>query len=894
MSVVTRFAVTSARNAKRTLAALALLAVAGLVALTAGLDREGFPPINTPISIVSGTWFVDDAQAIDEEIVTEIEPAIAGVADVIEVQTKSLPNAFVAVVEFEPSVPSPVGTAAIEALGLAFPDGAEVSYTAVDAARFVGEFDLFVSVVATGSPLERQTEADALAAWLEADAEIERAALQALVTDAESPVDGSIEQRQTAFSRVALDSTGYAESVSIGIVRDPGSDLDVLAFSNHVTELLASAPTADSTITAITADFATGVQAQLDSLTANLIGGLLAVVFVGLVLIGWRAALLKAGFMLLVMLGVLVGLWAIGYTLNTITLFGLILTLGLLVDNAVVVTEAIDASADAPDPAEDDRSIGVIRTAINRVGSATLAGTLTTIVVFSPMLLIGGNLGEFVRPIPTTVIITLGLSFVLAMVAIPLAGRRLLAQGAGRAVGAPVVDAGARALSALARFSTGRGLVRRLTGLGLVGLSLASIGAGVVLAGRLDFSIFPAGKDANGLTVKAEFDPGTTVDEADRLAARIDQAVIDIVGDELVRSQYIVGNERELEVTVDLTPLGDRDTTAPEFVAAIEAELAGLDNARVAVGQIENGPPIADYPFAVQVSVDDTTVDAGNALAADIRAELLGSEIMAGGEPIEIVDAIISTDGLIARLNGERFVEVRAKYADATALTALLSTTEDQVRAFVGDNSQTGLGTDALAFDFGEESDNQDDFAALNVAGIVALVAVLALITIQFRSIVQSLLVFLAIPFSFLGVTGILTLTDNPLSFLAAIGFIALIGVSVNNTILLVDAANRARRLGATAQDAIAEAIAQRFRPLITTTLTTLAGLAPLAVADPFWESLGFTLMGGLVTSTILVLVAFPVYFVAIEAMRDTAKAVARRVFANGNTDHAEAYVKAA
>ncbi|MEM9714435.1 MAG: efflux RND transporter permease subunit, partial [Actinomycetota bacterium] len=839
-----------------------------------------FPPINTPISIVSGTYFVDDPARVDTDVLAAIEPDLAAVDGVVETSTRALPNAFVAIVEFESSISSEEGTTALRSLDLSLPDAAIIEFTAIDDAKFAGEFDLFVSVVDDGAdPATLQARAAELAAWLEADDEIAAADVQELLTEATSPSSGAVEVRQTSFSRVALDPSGFREAVNIGIVRASSSDLDVLEFSDHVNDLLddADAPVGEGTA-AITADFATGVRAQLDSLTTNLIGGLVAVVVVGLVMIGWRAAALKAGFMVLVVLGALVGLWAIGYTLNTITLFGLILTLGLLVDNAVVVTEAIDASTDEPDPREMDRSLGVVRTAIDRIGSATLAGTLTTIVVFSPMLLIGGILGEFVRPIPTTVIITLATSFVLAMVAIPVLGRRLLARGAGRALAGPAVDTGAAAVARLARFSTGTGAVRRATGAALVALSLVAVFAGVQLASRLDFSIFPAGKDANGLIVAAEFDPGTAVQTADELSARIDDAIVRVVSGELVRSQYVTGDDQELEIVVDLTPLDERDVTAPELVEELEVELGELDGARIAVTQVENGPPIADFPFAVQVSVDDDTLDAGRALAEDIRTDLLGRSFRSGGDDVEVVDAIVSTDGEVARLDGGRFIEVRAKYADTTGLTGLLSATEDHVRSTVPALDELGLAPGALAFDFGEESDNQDDFAALSVAGVVALVLVLTLIAIQFRSVAQSLLVFLAIPFSFLGVTGILTLTDNPLSFLAAIGFIALIGVSVNNTILLVDAANRARRAGSTASEAIAEAIGRRFRALVTTTLTTLAGLLPLTLADPFWESLGFTLMGGLVTSTVLVLVSFPVYFVTLEAVRDRTSAAARRV----------------
>jgi multidrug efflux pump subunit AcrB len=217
---------------------------------------------------------------------------------------------------------------------------------------------------------------------------------------------------------------------------------------------------------------------------------------------------------------------------------------------------------------------------------------------------------------------------------------------------------------------------------------------------------------------------------------------------------------------------------------------------------------------------------------------------------------------------------VRAAF-DNDDLTSNLSATEDLVKELFPPERllEAGLEADALAFDFGQESDNQDDFAALGTSGLVALGLMLLLLIIQFRSLLQPILVFLAIPFSFFGLTSALALTDNGISFFSAVGFIALIGVVVNNTILLVDSANQARRSGLGLADSIEQAVSRRFRPLIATTITTVVGLMPLALSDPFWEGLSFTLMGGLVSSTVLVLLSFPVYYLvltgAVEWMKD-------------------------
>ena len=882
-SPITTLAAGASRRWKLTIAFLIMALLTGGYAFLYGLDREGFPPVDTPISVVTGTYFVDDADRVDAEVVLPLMDAFAGVEGVKEVSSEAQPSAFVVVVELDDGVSSEDGTQRLIDLGVAVPEAATIDYRSVNAAKFVEEYDLLVSIVGPAGvdPTELQAIADDYATTLASVPDVERADVRDLLTESFDPETGEAETRQTRFTRVALEPGAYTDAITIGLVRADDSGLDVLGFSDLIDETLTT--TADELPqgfeAAITADFATGVRQQLSSLSSNLLTGLAAVALVSLLLIGWRVAVMTAGFMALVLLGSLTGLLAVGYTLNTITLFGLILTLGLLVDDAIVISESIDASRDEPDPGEDVEAVGVVRRAIDRVGTASFAGTLTTVVVFSPMLFIGGILGEFIRPIPATVIITLLVSFVFSVVFIPVIARLFLLRG--KASANPIVRAeqrAARGMGRLAAYPSGNGWRGRTVGFGLAGVAVAAVVTGIQLAGGLGFSIFPTGKDASGLQVSVEFPAGTTIEEAQERSAEVDAVVLDVLGPELVRSQYVRGNERVVDTFIDITPIGDRPTKAPEFVEQIEAGVVGIEGVRVSVNQTENGPPVLEFPFAVQISVDASTLAAGEQLAAEIRDDLLGRGFESGSDTVTVIDALVSTEGEVARVDGERFVEVRAKYDEDNGISGVLNTTEDYVTAEYGATlAARGLAADALEFDFGLESDNQDDFAALGVAGTVALVLMLLLITIQFRSLAQSVLIFLAIPFSFLGVFSALTVTDNPLSFLAVVGFIALIGVAVNNTILLVDAANQERRQGATAAEAIGAAVTSRFRPLITTTITTVAGLLPLSLADPFWESLGFTLMGGLVSSTILVLVAFPAFYLGLEAVRTPIRNAVRR-----------------
>lgn len=871
-SFITTIATTAASRWPITLAVWAAVVVIGVLAYAGGLAREGFPPVNLPIAVVDGTYFVDDPETVDADLAVPLQQAYSNVEGVADVQTFALGNAFAVVVEFEDTFTSPEGAAALTdaTAGLSLPPEASVEVRSIDATKFLEIYDLLVSITGPddASAEDLEVEAAKLEAYLAAANSVELAEVRDLLTEGTNPATGEDEIRRTRFLRVAFAETGrFDEAIAIGLIRNDGAGLDLLGFSDEINSLIADENVlSDGYSAAVTADFAVDIRSQISNLTGNLLTGLLAVAVVSFLLIGWRISFVTAGFMATVVMAALAGLWFLGYSLNTITLFGLILTLGLLVDDAIVISESLDSNRDE---AEDD--LGVVRTALNRVGTASLSGTLTTVLVFAPMLFVTGVLGEFIRAIPATVILTLLLSFLFSVVFIPAVAKPFLLKGP--ASNTPIIrveKAIGRGLGRLAEYPSSHGLKGVAVGAGIVVGALALIVGSFQIAATLGFNIFPPGSDANQLFVTAEFDPGTTIEDAQERSEEVDAIVLETLGDDLVRSQYINANERRVLAIVDLTPFNDRDTPAPTFVDRMNEKFAELQGMRVTAAPLENGPPVEDFPFAAQITVDDETVGSAQEVAIELRDQLIGSTLdKASGDETVITDAIISTDRQVFRSNGDRQIEVRASFS-TDDLTNNLNATEELVAdLFPGAELESrGLTDDAIAFDYGQESDNQEDFAALGQAMIVALVLMLLLLVIQFRSIVQPLLIFLAIPFSFFGVFTALSITGNPISFFVAVGFIALIGVVVNNSILLVDAANQGRRDGLRPGEAIGQAVSRRFRPLVATTITTVVGLLPLALSDPFWEALSFTLIGGLVSSTIMVLIAFPVFYLAVEKVR--------------------------
>lgn len=873
--LITLAALTAARRPRISLIFWGLLLLLGLYSYGSALDREGFPPIDLPIAVAEATYFVDDPTVVDADIAIPFEAAYAGAEGIDSIRTFSRANGFVGVIEFESFFSSSDGVAALQAVAApTLPEVVDLTIEPIDATKFADKYDLIVTIIGSAGQTadQLQTQAERASQLLATLSEVELAEPLDLLTASVNPATGEEEIRRTFFTRYADggDATS-TESIGVGLIRNDDVDADVLEFSDAVQAMI------DDDIglsvgfrAVIGADFADDIRSQLSSLSSNLFVGLLAVALVSLVLIGWRTAALTAAFMATVMLTSLIALWFIGYSLNTITLFGLILTLGLLVDDAIVVSESVDANRDAP-TGDGPGDLGVIRTAVDRVGAASFAGTLSTLMVFAPIAFVGGILGEFIRPIPITVILTLAVSFVLSVTLIPTLGRVFILRGPTST--SPAFRAQrriARGLGRLAAYPAGNGWRGRGAWLGLVALALVMIVNSFGAASRIGFNIFPPTKDSNALQISVDYDQGTTIDEARNLQAEIDEIVLSVLGNDARRYQVVNGNVRGSFAFVDLVPLGDREETSPGYVDKIEAATADVAGVRIVANSVDIGPPPDDFPFQVQISFDDEQAAAAEAFAAEVASTLPGMMLdKTSGDPTRVTTAFVASEGQVWRADGAPRLEVRAAF-DTDDTTSNLTAAEDLVleRWPAAELEARGLNSDALAFDFGIESDNQDDFASLGVALIFAIILMLLFLVVQFRSIVQPMLVFLAVPFSFFGVFNLLERTDNSISFFVGVGFIALIGVAVNNTILLVDAANQARRRGETPAAAISEAVEARFRPLVATTATTVAGLLPLALGDPFWEALCLVLIGGLMSSTVLVLTAFPALYLAVETAR--------------------------
>lgn len=866
----------------------------GLLSYTGLIKREGFPPVNLPIAIVQGVYVVNNPAVVDDQVAQPLQESISQIDAVEKVSTTTTGFGASVVASLSDGSSTEAIQDELESAinSTELPEDAQVQIIEFNAAKYLGQYDMILSVYAengaTAAELEKKaTEIAPLFSELE---EVSVSQVESLFETGFNPFTQQEETRQVAFNQVGRsevqgEDMEFFSTAVIGITGLGEDDLDIFELSEAVNSKLdeLNEQSSDDTVITVSADFTTFVSGQISSLQNNVVTGIIAILLVSTIIIGWRVSAIMAIFVLSV-LAVTIGiLYLIGLSLNVITLFALVLALGLFVDDATIISEAIDARKRKYKGYRE-----VIGRAVSSVGSASFAGTVTTILVFFPLLFISGILGEFIVAMPMTVITALMTSLVLSLTLIPWLSQytiltkksvantkanspwKLPAKGV-KWTGSFLAN-GIRSLRSKKHRWFGVG-----TGVTMFLVSIVFMVGAVYFAGQLGFNIFPSSKDTDEILLNIQYGDGTTITQAEEIAFATNEVVEQSIGAEMVELDYGgegLANTTSADARIQLVNFRERDITAPQLIERLEADLAtsGVDGVIYNVTQQDPGGPQSPIPYSMQVYSEDVSV--AMKASADIEQFISGLTLtLNNGDEAHVIITDKSDASKIFRTDGRQYVSVYAGY-DSDQVSELLQLTRDEVKEYYTTEKLIELGltgnqeTD-LGFDFGLESDNEESFQSLGQIGIFSLLAMFILLAIQFRSILKPILIFLAIPFSLFGVTFGLYITGNVLSFFAMIGFIGLIGIAVNNTILLVDAASRYKREGKGRVESIALGLEERFRPLVTTTTTTVVALLPLAIFDPFWEPLAVTVIFGLISSTILVILSFPAYYIAFDTVSD-------------------------
>lgn len=680
---------------------------------------------------------------------------------------------------------------------------------------------------------------------------------------------------------------------------------------------------------------------------AMLLGGFFAVLVLLVFLGNWRVTLAAALTLPLSVIGTFAGLHLAGQSLNLMSLGGLAVAIGLIIDDAVVVVENIERRlALHPDEPPGE----VVRRGTDEIFGAVAGSTLTTVVVFAPLGLLEGVVGDFFRSFAIALAISVVLSLVLAMTLIPaLVEHWLLSAG---------VLSSRRGLS-LARLEawyTRRvaGILRhrRLALLGVAGLVVLAVG----LARVMGTDFLPA-MDEGGFILDYWTPTGSSLAETDRELHQIEsilQADPDIqafsrrTGAEL---GFAATAPNRGDITVLLHPLGAREasvyevmdrvrlrieTELPEvrveFVQLLQdiigdlagnpepveiklfsADQAAAERSGVAIGSvIDTIPGLVDVFNGVQGRDPEVrvTLEPGaarrlgltNAEVSDqARASLFGAEAGSAREfdrlvPIvaRLPDSVRFDPDIVSRLpvvgpDGWAPLASLGSVQDTSEAAELQRENLRPLVAVTGRVSGSSLGAvmqrvraavakvplpAGVDLELGGQWVSQRRaFRQLFLVFLLASVTVLGVLVAQFRSYRGALAIALAAPLGITGAFLALVVTGVPFNVSSFMGLILLIGLVVKNGIILLDAAMRQREAGLGEEEALVEAGRIRMRPILMTTLCTLAGLLPLAFGfgsgSELQRPLAIAVVGGLTLSTVVTLVMLPVGLEWLGALRE-------------------------
>lgn len=855
------------------------LTIFGAMCYTTLMKREGFPSIDIPYSVIGGTYIVNDAAKVDGEVVKPLNDIILKESQVKSVQSNASGTSFDIAIEYKEGTDVAKVSKQLEQKikdANVVPQQAVTQFIIPKIGFTERGDDAIISLYAKekGSSQEKLVEeGEKLAAFLNGkklDTVDKVSVVESFIKGKDA--SGNEVASQSHFDRFGIRENGqnkFYDSVSVGVAQKKGTDVIKLDDQLRAAVDEYNGTQKDSGYQAtVSASYAPEIKEQISELQKALLEGLLAVLIIGSIVIAIRASIITVIAMITV-LAIAIGiLFVVGYSLNTITLFALILCLGLIVDDTIIMVEAIDAQRRRrTDPRK------AVKEATRKVSRAMVAATFTAALSFAPLLFVGGILGGFIRAIPVTVITSLLVSLFVALVFIPLFARYLLL-GKKQMGKKNVHEAAAGIEAKIAQFIGkpmlwARNSKKKLFAVGITAvlIGFTFIGVGGFLFQKVTFNIFPPSKDSNALAVNLAFDQDTSIEKAEEVADKADEIIAKRLGGNFEQAAYYTsGNAQSAMLSIHITPYDKRDVTAPQLVEQLDKDLQSLEGAKAKVSQQDVGPPAAGFTVRIE------TTDRENAmkLAKDLNKFLLNRELKRpDGTSAKIESTSISDASAYSRADNKLYVEVTGNF-DADDTTTLVTLAQQAVEKEYDEQKlqSYNLQKDVLHFDFGQEDENQDSFQTLALAFPILLLAIYVLLAVQFRSLAQPLLIFMAIPFSLFGITLGLYLSDNPFSFFAMLGFFALIGLSLKNTILLTDYANQLRREGRPAVDAAVEALGERFRPLVATSLTAVVSLIPLALTSPFWEGLTIVLIGGLLSSTFLVIVVFPYYYLGAEYLR--------------------------
>ena len=812
-------------------------------------------------------------------------------------------------------------------------------------------------------------------------------------------VDGAEEPSNYVFfgSGAAVSSAADEEpAVTLSVAKRPGAN--AIAVTNEVLkkiDTLRGVLIPSDVQVSITRNYGATASEKSNELLFHMLLAVAGVSLLILVALGWRESGVVALAIPSTLALTLLVFLLYGYTLNRITLFALIFSIGILVDDAIVVVENIVRHfhlRQNPESLRDWAQIAV--EAVNEVGNPTILATFAVIAAVLPMAFVGGLMGPYMRPIPIGSSAAMAFSLGIAFIVTPWAAIRMLRFGSS-----------AKHLQRREDFFTR--IYRRLMGpliahrprrwifLGAI-IALLLIAIGLVGIGWVKVKMLPFDNKSE-FQVIVNMPEGSSLERTAQAAREIAAAVrgepevtnyqiyagvaapFNFNG--LVRHYFMRRGANVADIQVNLVPKGRRKAQSHEIAKRVRPRVAAIAakfDARVAVAEVPPGPPVlqtlvaeiygpseegrlamakrvrdifkgtpgvVDVDWYIEADQPKARfiIDKEKAALHGISAETISEtlRIAVGGRSIELLHQPREKEDVnillelprSARVTPEELLALRVRSGDANALpepgttgVAPLVPLRELVRVeqtitdksiyhknlmpvtyVIGDVAGTiesplyailkmnkalralntrefgGSGakfeifnahlpfTDlrpALKWD-GEWQITIEVFRDLGLAFAVVLVLIYALMVGWFRSFLTPVIVMAAIPFSLVGILPAHGLLGAFFTATSMIGFMAGAGIVVRNSIILVDFIERRLREGLPLAEAVVDAGAVRFRPMLLTAMAVVVG-SSVILFDPIFQGLAISLMAGEVASLLISRMAVPVlYFMANQRRRD-------------------------
>ena len=754
----------------------------------------------------------------------------------------------------------------------------------------------------------------------------------------------------------------FSPAVTLAVSKKPGTNATRIADAViERLEQLRSTHIPDGVETTITRNYGQTANDKAVKLISKLAFATASVVLLVLVTIGWREAFIVGTAVIVTLMVTLFASWAWGFTINRVSLFALIFSIGILVDDAIVVVENIHRHRSL----KAGPLSALIPGAVDEVGGPTILATFTVIAALLPMAFVTGLMGPYMSPIPINASLGMLFSLAIALILTPWMSNRLLARQAVHTSADPTEgrlhQLVKRLMSPFLRESRGKTARIGLYG-GLVALIVIAVS--LVLTQSVVLKMLPFDNKSE-FQVILDMPEGTPVERSaavlDELAAIIETipevtnyqvyagtaAPINFNGP--VRQYYLRAAGNMGDIQVNLLDKHQRDRASHEIASDVRQTLAAIaarHGASVKVVEVPPGPPVMS-PIVAEIYGPDYTAqkqlgrnleqifkdtenisDIDSSVEADARryiiqvdrqrAALLGvsqaqassSVAMAlGGEDVTYVHLGREKEPIPVRLE----VAVKDK-ASISNLLSLKVRSRDGVPVpisqfanvaevpwddaiihkdllpvvfvtgdMAGDLDSPLYGmfdlTDAIeATEFsgqgieqryisqpdnpyyfsvkwdGEWQVTYETFRDMGIAYAVGLVLIFLLVVAQFRSYLLPLVIMAPIPMTVIGVLPGHALLGAQFTATSMIGMIALAGIIVRNSILLVDFIQQEQAAGTRLEDAV------RAKPILLTALAAMMG-AFFILDDPIFNGLAISLIFGILVSTLLTLLVIPVLF---------------------------------